>query len=128
AAGAGGRRLLAGRPGPAQQLGPFVAYGATTGIAGSARAHDDGVEVTLVSDLAPKLERRSPTVFASLPRFSPGLADEAGANALGYVGVGDLGPALTNALATAGAGAQGLAGSLQALGQRLKQQAGGGPF
>ena len=43
-----------------------------------ARARDDGVEVNLVSDLDPKLEQRSPTVFASLPQFEPGLADEAG--------------------------------------------------
>ena len=125
---AGIDRLLAGRPGSASQLDTFVDYGATTGMAASLRAHDDGVEVNLVSDLDPKLEQRSPTVFASLPRFEPSLADEAGSNALGYVGVGDLGPALTKALEAAGAGGQGLAGSLRTLGQSLRQQAGVDPF
>lgn len=125
---AGVQRLLAGRPGSATQLDTFVDYGATTGLAVSARAHDDGVEVDMVSDLNPGLERKSPTVFASLPQFEPGLADEAGSNALGYVGVGDLGPALNKALATAGASAQGLAGSLRALAASLQQQAGVDPL
>ena len=125
---AGVQRLLANRPGTATQLGTFVDYGATTGMAVSARARDNGVEVHLVSDLDPKLEQRSPTVFASLPEFEPGLADEAGSNALAYIGVGDLGPALIKALGAARGGAQGLAGSLQALGQSLKQQAGVNPF
>jgi len=97
-------------------------------MAVSLRARDDGVEANLVSDLDPKLEARSPTVFASLPKFEPGLADEAGSNALAYIGVGDLGPALNKALATAGASAQGLAGSLRALAQTLQQQAGVDPL
>jgi hypothetical protein len=125
---AGVQRFLAGRPGAATQLGTFVDYGATTGMAVSARVRDDGVEVNAVSDLDPKLEQRSPTVFASLPRFDPGLADEASPDALGYVGVGDLGPALNKAIATAGAGAQGLAGSLRSLAQSLQQQAGVDPL
>ncbi len=125
---AGISRMLAGRPGSATQLNTFVDYGASTGMAVSLRARDDGVEVNLVSDLDPKLEQRSPTVFASLPQFEPGLADEAGPRALGYIGVGDLGPALNKALATAGASAQGLAGSLRALAQSLQQQAGVDPL
>ncbi|MFL5908836.1 MAG: DUF3352 domain-containing protein, partial [Solirubrobacterales bacterium] len=82
----------------------------------------------LVSELDPKLEERSPTVFAELPKFSPGLADEAGTRALGYIGIGDVGPALNRVLATAGAGAQGVAGALRALAQRLEQQAGVDPL
>ena len=124
----GVQRLLAGRAGTASQLDTFVDYGATAGLAASARAEDNGVEVNMVSDLNPNLEQKSPTVFASLPQFEPGLADEAGSNALGYIGVGDLGPALSKALATAGASAQGLAGSLRSLGQSLQQQAGVNPF
>ncbi len=121
-------RMLAGRPGSATQLNTFVDYGATTGMAVSLRARDDGVGVDLVSDLDPRLEGQSPTVFASLPRFEPGLADEASPDALGSVAVGELGPALNKALATAGAGAQGLAGSLRQLAQRLQQQAGVDPL
>jgi hypothetical protein len=92
------------------------------------RARDDGVELSLVSELDPKLELRRPTVFADLPRFEPSLAGEAGTRALGYIGVGALGPALNTALASAGAGAQGLAGSLRALAQSLQQEAGVDPF
>jgi hypothetical protein len=125
---AGVARMLAGRQGSATQLNTFVDYGATTGMAVSMRARDDGVDVNLVSDLDPKLEQRSPTVFAALPQFDPGLAGEASSDALGYIGVGDLGPALNKALATAGAGAQGLAGSLRKLAQNLQQQAGVDPL
>jgi Protein of unknown function (DUF3352) len=125
---AGVQRLLAGREGGASQLNTFVDYGATTGMAASLRVRDDGVEVHLNSRLDPKLEQRSPTVFASLPEFEPGLADEAGPRALGYVGVGELGPAINEALATAGAGAQGLAGSLRQLAQTIQQEAGVDPL
>ncbi len=125
---AGVSRMLGGRPGSATQLNTFVDYGATTGMAASLRARDDGVEVNLVSDLDPKLEQASPTVFASLPPFEPGLADEAGPRALGLIGVGELDVALKEALATAGAGAQGLAGSLRTLAQSLQKEAGVDPL
>jgi hypothetical protein len=122
------QRLLAGRAGAASQLGTFVDYGASTGMAVGLRVRDDGIQIDVVSALDPKLEQRSPTVFADLPRFEPGLADEASTKALGYVGIGDLGPAVNKALATAGSGAQGLAGALRALAQSLKQQAGVDPL
>ncbi|HEY6636884.1 MAG TPA: DUF3352 domain-containing protein [Solirubrobacterales bacterium] len=125
---AGVQRFLPPTATGASQLDTFVDYGATSGMAVGARARDDGVQVNLVSELDPNLEQRSPTVFASLPEFEPGLADEAGPRALGYIGVGELGPAINNALATAGAGAQGLAGSLRALAQRLQKEAGVDPL
>jgi hypothetical protein len=125
---AGVQRFLVGRQAGATQLDSFVDYGATTGMAGSMRARDDGVEVNLVSELDRKLELRSPTVFADLPKFEPFLADEAGTRAIGYVGVGALGPALNTALASAGAGAQGLVGSLRALAQTIQQEAGVDPL
>jgi Protein of unknown function (DUF3352) len=125
---AGVQRLLPPGATGASQLDTFVDYGATSGMAVGARVRDDGVQVNVVSELDPKLEQRSPTVFASLPQFEPGLAGEAGPRALGYIGVGDLGPAINNALATAGAGAQGLAGSLRGLAQRLQREAGVDPL
>jgi hypothetical protein len=125
---AGVQRFLTGPSAGATQLGTFVDYGATKGMAASATARDDGIQFNLVSDLDPKLEERSPTVFADLPKFQPGLADEAGTSALAYVGVGDIGPALNTARASAGAGAQALAGSLRALAQSLQQQAGVDPL
>ncbi len=125
---AGVQRFLPPTATGASQLDTFVDYGATSGMAAGARARDDGVQVNLVSELDPKLEQRSPTVFASLPRFEPSLADEAGPRAIGYIGIGELGPAINNALATAGAGAQGLAGSLRGLAQRLQKEAGVDPL
>lgn len=125
---AGVQRLLAGRQGQASQLDTFVDYGATTGMAVSLRLRDDGIEIHLDSRLDPKLEQRSPTVFAALPRFEPELAEEAGSRALGYIGVGELGPALNRAIATAGAGGQGLAGALRALARQLRRQAGVDPL
>jgi hypothetical protein len=125
---AGVQRILVGRGTGATQLDTFVDYGATSAMAAGARVRDDGLQVNLVSELDRKLEQGSPTVFASLPQFEPGLADEAGPRALGYVGVGDLGPAISKALATAGATAQGLAGSLRGLAQSLQKQAGVDPL
>jgi Protein of unknown function (DUF3352) len=125
---AGVQRLLLGRGTGTTQLDTFVDYGATSGMAVGARARDDGLQVNLISELDPKLEQHSPTVFASLPQFEPGLADEAGPRALGYIGVGDLGPAINKALATAGASGQGLAGSLRGLAQSLQKQAGVDPL
>ena len=125
---AGIQRMLVGRQGGATQLDTFVDYGATAGMAASLRVRDDGVEVHLDSKLDPKLESGSPTVFAALPQFEPDLAGDAGSSALGYVGVGDLGPGIKKAIATAGAGAQGLAGSLRQLAQRLQKEAGVDPL
>jgi hypothetical protein len=125
---AGVKRFLSPTATGSTQLDTFVDYGATSGMAAGARARDDGVQVNLVSELDPKLEQKSPTVFASLPEFEPGLAEEAGPHALGYIGVGDLGPAINNALTTAGVGAQGLAGSLRGLAQRLQKEAGVDPL
>ena len=125
---AGVKRYLAGRTGAATQLDTFVDYGATTGMAASATLKDDGIGIDLASTLDPNREQQSPTVFADLPEFDPGLADEAGTRAIGYVGVGELGPALNRVLATAGPGGQGLAGALRTLAQSLKQKAGVDPL
>jgi hypothetical protein len=125
---AGVQRFLPPAATGASQLDTFVDYGATAGMAAGARARDDGVQIDLISELDPKLVTRSPSVFTNLPQFEPGLADEAGPRALGYVGVGDLGPAINKALETAGASAQGLAGSLRALAQSLQKQAGVDPL
>ncbi len=125
---AGVQRTLVGRQGGATQLETFVNYGATTGVAASATAKDDGIEVNLVSQLDPGLLERSPTFFASLPEFEPDLTGEAGERALGYIGVGDVGPTLSTALESAGAQAQGLAGSLRALARTLRQEAGVDPL
>ena len=125
---AGVQRLLAGGATGSTQLETFVDYGATDGMAASVRVRDDGVDVNLVSRLDEKLLQKSPTFFSTLPEFEPALADEAGSRALAYIGVGEVGPTLTDALANAGSGAQGLAGSLRALAATLQKQAGVDPL
>lgn len=125
---AGVQRSLTGGGAGATQLDTFVDYGATTGMAVSASIRDDGVEVNLVSELDEKLLAQSPTVFSTLPKFDPRLTGEAGSRALAYVGVGEIGPTLTEVLASAGQQAQGLAGSIRVLAQTLQKQAGIDPL
>ena len=125
---AGVQRTLAGGGAGATQLDTFVDYGATRGMAASASIRDDGVELNLVSELDEQLLAQSPTVFSALPGFDPRLTGEAGSRALAYVGVGEIGPTLAQALASAGEQAQGLAGSIRVLAQTLQKQAGIDPL
>ena len=124
----GVQQLLSGRGGAAGQLETFVDYGATSGMAAAAVAREDGIEVELVSDLDPKLTEQSPSFFSQLPDFEPGLADDAGGRAIGYVGVGELGPSLNDLLAGAGKGATGLPASLQSLATQLETEVGVNPL
>ncbi len=125
---AGIQALLAGREGPAAQLETFVDYGATSGLAAGVIAEEDGLEVELVSRLDPKLAKQSPSFFSGLPPFEPDLAGEAGERAIGYVGVGEVGPTVAELLEQAGPKAEGLAGSLQALATQLETEAGVNPL
>lgn len=124
----GVQRLLTGRAGAASQLETFVDYGATSGFAAAAVGEEDGVEVELVSELDPALAEKSPSLFSSLPAFEPSLADEAGARAIGFVGVGELGPTLGDLLGGGGKGAGGLAASLRSIASRLEKQVGVNPL
>ena len=121
--------MLGGRPGSATQLDTFVDYGATTGMAASLRARDDGVEVNLVSDLDPKLEQAQPDGLRQPPAVRAGARRRGrSACARPTSGWASSALALNEALATAGAGAQGLAGSLRTLAQSLQKQAGVDPL
>lgn len=123
---AGMRRLLAGEPGAAEQLETFVDYGASEGMAAAAVAEQDGLEISLVSELDPKQLKRSPSFFSGLPAFEPSLAELAGERALAYVGAGEVGPTLAELLRRAGRG--GVAGSLRGLFARLRREAGVDPL
>src|SRR4029079_3340300 len=66
----GVQKLLAASAAAAStQLETFVDYKATKGFAIAAVAHDDGVELDLVSALDEAKEKQSPNVFTSLPEF-----------------------------------------------------------
>ena len=124
----GVERFLADRPGTASQLETFIDYGATSGAAAALVAREEGMEIELVSRLDPELIEDSPSFFSALPEFEPDLADEAGSRAIGYVGIGEVGPTFGELLGRDGAGAQGLVGSLQSLASRLEQEAGVNPL
>jgi hypothetical protein len=125
---AGVQEFLAGRAGPAAQLETFVDYEATSGLAAALIAKEEGLEVQLVSKLDPKLAEKSPSFFSFLPTFEPDLASAVGSDAIGYVGVGRLGPTITELVGEAGPEAQGLAGELRALAKTLETDAGVNPL
>jgi hypothetical protein len=122
----GVQRLLAGRAGSATQLETFVDYGATEGVAAAAVAEDDGIEIVLVSALNEELLAKNPSFFSELPDFEPKLTDEAGPRSIAYVGVGEVGPTLTELLAQAGG--SGLGSSLEGLSKSLRREAGVDPL
>ena len=125
---AGVKALLRGGSGAASQLETFVDYGATSGLAAELVAVDDGLEIGLISQLDPELIASSPSFFATLPEFEPDLAGTAGSRAIGYVGVGEIGPTVAEILGQAGADAGGLAASLRALAGELETEAGINPL
>ncbi len=124
----GVRRLLADGAGAASQLETFIDYEATSAVAAALVARDEGLEVDLISRLDPERVEGKPSFFSRLPEFEPDLAGEAGARAIGYVGVGEFGPTLADLLGQTGPAAQGVVGSLQSLASRLEQEAGVNPL
>jgi len=97
-------------------------------MAAAAITRDDGVEIDLVSELDPDLLGASPSFFSELPLFEPGLTERTGSRALGYVGIGEIGPTLGGLLSRAGQANQGLAVALQRLAAQLRKEAGVDPL
>jgi hypothetical protein len=107
----------------ATQLETFVDYKATRGFAAAAIAHDDGIELELVSALDAAKEKKSPNLFTTLPEFRPLLTRDVGANAIAYLGIGDAGASLGKLLQRAGSAQPGLGAALAAFTQRLQAEA-----
>ncbi len=107
----------------ATQLEPFVDYDATRGVAAAAIARDDGVEIELYSDLDAKKAEANPPFFSTLDEFRPTLTDDVGSRAMGYVGIDDAGDGLAELLTRASGSEPGLAESLTAFTQRLRDEA-----
>ena len=126
--GDGARSILANLPAGSTQLDTFVSYKTTTGVAAAAIAQDDGLEIELLSLLNPDQAKATPPFFSNLPRFEPELDGEVGARALGYIGVGEVGPSLVELVERAeGAGGQ-LTQALNDFTKRLEGQAGVDPL
>ncbi len=121
---AGVQRLLARSTSTAAtQLDTFVDYGATSGFGAAAVAREEGIELELASLLDPKKTEASPSFFANLPSFRPTLADDVGARALGYIGIGEAGESLSGLLQRAGAVQPGLGKALTDFATRLDAEA-----
>jgi hypothetical protein len=85
---AAGARALLGLRG-LEPLDTFIDAGATTGAAAALTAGDDGIHLTLQSDLDPDREESSPSFFAALPTFTPSLTADIAPGSLAYLGLGD---------------------------------------
>ncbi|MDP9227678.1 MAG: DUF3352 domain-containing protein [Actinomycetota bacterium] len=124
----GVQQLLVGRTGISTQIETFIDYGATSGVAAGLIAHDDGIELNMISELDSELVKTSPSFFAELPRFEPGLVDHAGGRAIGYAGVGEVGPTLAELLKNAGGAGSGLSTAVQTLSANLGRESGVDPL
>jgi hypothetical protein len=122
--GTGVQKLLAPSTSTAaSQLETFVDYKATRGFAVAAIAHEDGVELQLVSALDAAKEKKSPNAFTTLPEFRPLLTRDVGADAIAYLGIGDAGASLGTLFQRAGSAQPGLGAALAAFSQRLQAEA-----
>jgi hypothetical protein len=126
--GEGARAILANLATGSTQLDTFIDYQTTTGVAAAAIAQDDGLEIQLLSLLDRAQAKATPPFFSNLPRFEPELDGEVGARALGYIGVGEVGPSLVELVERAeGTGGE-LTRALNDFSKRLSGQAGVDPF
>jgi hypothetical protein len=114
-------KLIARQRGPLSSLEPFVDAGASRGAALSIGASEDGLEVAVRSALNPQRSKADPGFFAAFPRFEPTLVERLGADALGYVGIGDPGKTVRQLIAQAAAEAPGLAEAFKELADRLRE-------
>jgi hypothetical protein len=103
------RRLLAPQGGLLGAAGVLFDQAALKGAAFGVSAHGDEVKVDVQSQLDPKLKASSAAGSGSgFKPFKPALVDDVPGNALAYLGVSNLAPALQRLLAAAGTSSQAL--------------------
>lgn len=122
----GAKTLFGADGGSLSQLGAFVDYEATEGFAIALSAQEGDVVINIASDLSYERLKTNPNSITSVPGFSPELAALAPADSLAYFGVGEVGPTLSSAIATALGGE--LAASFRSLSGNLEQEAGPSPL
>lgn len=122
----GAKTLFGEGGGSLSQLGAFIDYEATEGFAIALSAQEGDVVINIASDLSEERLKTNPNAITNVPGFSPELADLAPADSLAYFGVGEVGPTLSSAIATALGGE--LAASFQSLSENLAQEAGANPL
>ncbi|MES1194162.1 MAG: hypothetical protein ABUM26_07540 [Solirubrobacterales bacterium] len=117
----GVRRLLAPQGGLLGAVGTLVDQatlkGAAFGLAGAGYR----VKLTVASQLDPSLATGTAKAGAGFKPFRPKLASAVPADAMAYLGVSNLGPALQRLLAAAGAGSASLKPLVGSLGEPLQK-------
>lgn len=116
-----GARALFGSGSP---VDTFVDSAATEGAAASLSADEEGISVTVRSDLDPSRSGAGPGFFAALPRFTPTLTAAVGPSALAYLGLGDPEAGVGDLLAQARSSSPGLVTAFQRASRDLGRQAG----
>ncbi|HEY6763078.1 MAG TPA: hypothetical protein VI318_26485 [Baekduia sp.] len=96
------RRLLAPQGGLLGAAGVLFDQAALKGAAFGVSAHGDQVKVDVQSQLDPKLKASAKASGSGFKPFKPTLVDDVPGNALAYLGVSNLAPALQRLLAAAG--------------------------
>ena len=84
-------------------------------------AGDDGLELAVRSELAPRRAKRHPGFFSAFPSFEPDLAGALPGETLGYLGIGDPGKTLSSLLKQARATEPGLAAAVGDLLERVRK-------
>jgi hypothetical protein len=115
----GVQRFLARAGGYAPQIDTLVDYGATGGLTAAAVAHEDGLEVQLLSALKPKLLKKSPSFAGALSPFEPTLASALSHDALLYLGVGKVGAGVQALLGQARRSSPALGAALRGVARKL---------
>jgi hypothetical protein len=121
----GVRRLLAPQGGLLGVVGTFVDQATLKGAAFALAGAGDRVKLTVASQLDPSLATGGAKTGAGFKPFRPTLASAVPADAMAYLGVSNLGPALRRLLGAAGAGSASLKPLIGSLGKPLQKIFGG---
>jgi hypothetical protein len=112
--------LVADPRGPLATFASVINPGASQGAAVALVAGDDGLDLNLRSELAPRRAKAHPGFFSAFPPFEPDLAGSLPGDSLGYVGIGDPGKTLSSLLVQASAQEPGLAAAVGDLVEQVK--------
>ena len=114
-------RFVASPRGALATVAPAVSPGASTGIAAALVTGDEGLELSVRSNLDPARARAHPGFFAAFPRFVPTLAALLPRDSLGYVGIGEPQKTLQALLEQASAEEAGPASAVANLTRRARK-------
>ena len=106
-------------------LDTFVDSDATAGVAAALSVDDETATVSIRSSLDPERTQTSPGFFAALPKFTPSLTANVGADALAYLGLGDPAKSVGSLRSQAAAAAPALLSAFDGFQEALRREGGG---